>query len=960
MGKKELEGLIEDLPIGIFRLACDQPGRILNVNSEFKVLLGYEASNDLDDRTLGDHFLFQSDWNNFNDLVTGNRHVGGFEVQLKANDGSNFWASINASLVHSPENNKEWILGTIEDIDERKFEQLRSITHMEVLRQASLTLTASLDLKDVLDTISQCAMDLVPGMRNCHIFLFQHGNGKQLIFGTALWGDGKKSQPFSLPRKNGLTMTVAQTGEPILVSDIRSEPIYADAPESWTGSIIGLPLKIGKRVVGVMNVSHTEPGALTENNLQLLRMLGDQAAIAIENARLYEAVATEERHLSLVYEIGRELAPSLSSDEILDRATILTCEALHGVLGMAFLYLPQEDILRGLKVYQTTQVSHQEIELPTDIEMDEGFLAQVARNQMAEKIHDLNVNEFSGKIPEWCDGMHSMLGSPIIHGEQLMGVLCLFHKQRDFFSDDHLELIQSICHQVGVALSNIGRYEQVQHLVELLECEQQRLLDLVERLPVGVILIDEKNKPVVVNSYGNEILSNFGFDNPEAALLNLGPHSIDDLISQYLDPKPVEIQIDDPHPKIFEVETRPLGGDRPYWILMLREVTHDRQIQSRVHMQDRLATVGQLAAGIAHDFNNIMATILVYSDLLKKDLASNPEGMEQLTIIRQQVQRAASLIRQILDFSRQSVMEPSSMDLLPFIKEFEKLLERVLPETIRVRLNFHPGEYPVHADPTQLQQVFMNLAINSRDAMPNGGILSFDISQLELSPGDIPPSPFVPHGEWVAITIGDTGSGIPPEAIPHIFEPFFTTKPVGKGTGLGLAQAYGIIKQHGGYIDVQSKVGEGTRFAVYLPALPSQQIEKVDVHYSSPLEGHGHTILVVEDDPITLTAIQDLLEAQEYEVLAANNGNEALQILEHKSGIVDLLVSDMVMPEMGGLALYNAVQDRWPGMRTLFVTGHPMGMDRQSLLEEKQITWLQKPFSAPEFFFMVEEVLASV
>ena len=960
MGKMEPESLIEDLPIGIFRLACDQSGRILNVNSEFKVILGYEKNNDLDDRKLVDHFLFQTDWDDLYDLITGNRHVGGFEVQLKANDGSNFWASINASLVHSSDINEEWIIGTVEDIDERKFEQLRSITHMEVLRQASLSLTASLDLKDVLDTISQCAMDLVPGMRNCHIFLFQEGNGKQLIFGTALWGDGKKSQPFSLPRKNGLTMTVAQTGEPILVSDFRSEPIYANTPESWTGSIIGLPLKIGKRVVGVMNVSHTEPGALTENSLRLLRMLGDQAAIAIENARLYEAVATEERHLSLVYEIGRELAPSLSSDEILDRATKLTCEVLEGVMGMAFLYLPQENKLRGHKVYQTREISHQDFELPTDIEMDDGMFAQVVSNLTAVKISDLNVNEFRDEIPEWCDGMHSMLGSPIIHGEQLMGVLCLFHEQRDFFSDDHLELIQSICRQVGVALSNIGRYEQVQHLVEMLECEQQRLLDLVEHLPVGVILIDEKNKPVVVNSHGSEILSNFGFDDPEEALMNLGPHSIDDLIRQYHDPKPVEIRIDGSHTKIFEVETRPLGGDRPHWILMLREVTHDRQIQSRVHMQDRLATVGQLAAGIAHDFNNIMATILVYSDLLKKDLSSNAVGMEQLTIIRQQVQRAASLIRQILDFSRQSVMEPSTLDLLPFIEEFEKLLERVLPETIRVQLKFHPGEYPVHADPTQLQQVFMNLAINSRDAMPNGGILSFDISHLELTPGDIPPSPYVPHGEWVVITIGDTGSGIPPEAMPHIFEPFFTTKPVGKGTGLGLAQAYGIIKQHGGYIDVQSKVGEGTRFAVYLPNFPSQQIDKVDLNYFSPIEGHGQTILVVEDDPITLNAIQDLLEAQEYQVLAANNGSEALQILELKSGIVDLLVSDMVMPEMGGLALYNAVQDRWPGMRTLFVTGHPMGVDRQSLLEEKKITWLQKPFSVPEFFFKVEEILASV
>jgi PAS domain S-box-containing protein len=951
--------LIENLPLGVFRFGCDHPGKILLANPEFLTIFGYQAFDDLDGIEMRDHFLSESDWGDFYNGVVSNQHVGGFEVQLRESGGSIFWASINASLIDNSGSDEIWIDGTVEDIDERKFEEMHSYAQMEILRQASLTLTASLDLKGVLDRIAQCALDLVPGMRNCHIFLFHPENGQTLIFGTALWGDGKKSQPFSQPRSNGLTMTVAQTGEPILVPDIRSDPIYTGTPESWTGSIIGLPLKIGERVVGVMNVSHTEPGALTELNLRLLRLLGDHAAIAIENARLYETVATEERHLSLVYDIGRELAPSLDSDEILERATRLTCEALGGALGMVFLYIPEESKLRWQKVYQSTQQDQQCFDIPMDIEMEEGLLAWVARNHLAVNILDLTEDNRTSDIPEWCDGMRSMLGSPIIHGEQLMGVFCLFHDEPGFFSEDHLELIQAICHQVGVALSNVGRYEQVQHLVEMLKREQQRLLNLVERLPVGVILLNEEHHPVVVNTYGSEILAYFGIKDKNSELHGLGPYSISNLIQYCDDPQPVEILLDGSQPKIFEIETRSLGGEQPHWILMLRDVTQERHNQSRTQMQDRLATVGQLAAGIAHDFNNIMATILVYSDLLRKDLVMNPTGLEQLVIIQQQVQRAASLIRQILDFSRQSVMEPSSLDLLPFFKEFDKLLERVLPETMRVELKFQPGNYPVHADPTQLQQVFMNLAINARDAMPNGGILSFDISRLILKTGDIPPSPYLPHGEWIAITIGDTGIGIPVEAIPHIFEPFFTTKPIGEGTGLGLAQAYGIVKQHGGYIDVQSEIGEGTRFAVYLPTLPTQQIEKADVHYSSPLEGHGQTILVVEDDPITLNAIQDLLEAQEYQVLAASNGNEALQILEFNSGTIDLLVSDMVMPEMGGLELFNQVQNRWPEIRTLFVTGHPMGVERQSLLEQKQITWLQKPFSVPEFFFTVEEILAA-
>jgi PAS domain S-box-containing protein len=955
----ELQSLVENIPLGIFRISVDPPGNFTLANTEFLNSFGYSSIDDLLGIEMQDLFLNSSEWDDFVIDLLASRQVTGLEVQLKESGGSSFWASINARVIGGEASKEEsWIDGTLEDISARKLGEMRNISQMENLRQASLTLTASLDLNEVLDTIAECALDLVPGMRNCHIFLYQVENGSKLIFGTAHWGDGKRNQPFSNPRPNGLTMTVAQSGKPILVPDLRADPLYAGTPISWSGSIIGLPLKIGNRVVGVMNVSHTQPGAFTESDIRMLRLLGDQAAIAIENARLYEAVATEEHHLSLVYDIGRELAPSLDSNEILERAIRLTCQALGGSLGMAFLYLPEENKLRWQKVYQTELQEAEKVTLPIDINMGEGLPGWVGLNCAAVNVPDITQDERSSGFPGWQEGARSMLGAPIVHGEQLMGVICLFHHEVAAFSADHLELIQSICHQVGVALSNVVRYEQVQHLVEMLEREQERLSNLVERLPVGVLLLNEENHPVVVNTYGSEILTLFGIDDHISGLDRLGPYSIEELIDRCDDPQSAEIRLDGSNPRSFEIESRSLGGEHPYWILMLRDVTVERHNQSRIQMQDRLATVGQLAAGIAHDFNNIMATILVYSDLLRKDLSSNPAGLERLSIIHQQVQRAASLIRQILDFSRQSVMERSTLDLLPFIKEFEKLLERVLPETIRVELNFESGSYPVHADPTRLQQVLMNLAINARDAMPEGGKLSIDVNHLVLKQGDIPPSPYLPNGEWISITVGDTGMGISPEAIPHIFEPFFTTKPFGEGTGLGLAQAYGIIKQHGGYIDVQSQIGEGTRFSVYLPTLPAQQIEDAPIQYSTPMQGHGHTILVVEDDPTTLNAIQDLLEAQEYQVLVASNGHEAMKVFERNPEDIDLLVSDIVMPEMGGLDLYYQVKSRWPQVKTIFVTGHPMGVGSKSLLEEKRITWLQKPFSVPEFFATVEKILA--
>jgi CheY-like chemotaxis protein len=375
-------------------------------------------------------------------------------------------------------------------------------------------------------------------------------------------------------------------------------------------------------------------------------------------------------------------------------------------------------------------------------------------------------------------------------------------------------------------------------------------------------------------------------------------------------------------------------------------------------MQERLATVGQLAAGIAHDFNNIMAAIIVYADLLKRDPNLHAASRDRLNIITQQVQRAASLIRQILDFSRRSVMEQSTLDLLPFIKELDKLLRRVLPENIRLELTYRPGVYLVNADPTRLQQVFMNLAVNARDASSKGGVLQFELERVQVLPDKPPPCPDIPPGDWVCISVKDSGEGIPPEAMPHIFEPFYTTKPVGQGTGLGLAQAYGIIKQHGGYIDVHSQLGQGTTFHIYLCEQESVEQESSSLEQQDEMRGGSETLLLVEDDYSTREAMRTLLEDYNYLVLTASNGAEALRIYENKANDIALVISDLVMPEMGGVALFQTLQERWPEVKILFVTGHPMLEEERAILEQGNVHWLQKPFSVQVFNQAVRGILS--
>jgi GAF domain-containing protein/nitrogen-specific signal transduction histidine kinase len=1155
----------------------------------------------------------------------------------------------------------------------------------ESLGEIAQVLSSSLDLDEVLDAILRSTLRMLPEAENSHIFLYNSNGNSKLTFGAALWANNKQDRPWSDPRPGGLTYSVAQGGEPIVVSDMQTHPLFATAPKDWTGAIIGLPLKIGSQVVGVMNVKYSDRRNFKQGELNLLRLLGDQAAVAIQNARLFEQAATERRHLRLLYDVGQELATSLDAEKILNRAITLTCQALNGLVGQVFIYTQEDGRLHLRALHGRPQTSIEELASQLQLRLGSGLAGWVAEKRLPSRVDEVAQDARWLHIPGVDEDVHSALCAPILAGEQLLGVMTVLHHQPGFFTKDHLALMQAICQEVGLALSNAHRYQQVQrrlaestliqnltqtfnqrlevqalldevtlqlgqrlnysqvqifllqegrlklrafhgvrpggdtaseqsiiaqvaesggtilvtgeapipvdqiegerlrsalavpilrneevigvihvqspdqgqlssqdqellemlagqvsialenavlyervrnHAEELeqtvvkrtaelselymlsqeigyqlsyadllhlvlrrllkalhvemvagclmyLDCrtihietsrdlspqlkakirqqwldalkqnpkykhklddfqfqihlaenyqegepplqaagsviqtplfinqamvgllmaigeeagilgdEQARLLDtfanqtataiqrlaailtaqqkhlesLVAHMPMGVLLLDDDFKLLVSNPLGQTYLQILEAKFEDEALVQLGPYRLQALTLRYQDPLPIEIMLDVSPRRYFEAHIRPIGEQKSQWVLTLREVTQERENQARIQSQERLATVGQLAAGIAHDFNNIMAAIQVYSDLLRRDKNIRSASREKLTIIQQQVERAASLIRQILDFSRKSVMDPSAMDLLPFTKELIKLLGRILPETIHPEMSSQPGPYWINADPTQLQQVFMNLALNAQDAMPNGGLLRFELERIHLKKGQPRPIPEMASGEWVRILVRDTGIGIPADIQQHVFDPFFTTKPAGQGTGLGLAQVYGIITQHNGYIDVDSQLGQGTSFNIYLPAL--QVPTNMDTHPESGprLDGQGQVVLVVEDNEATRLALQALLESQNYRVVEAADGVEAIARFEESQTPIALVVSDVVMPKMGGVALYRTLRKQRPDLKMLFVTGHPLDIKNQALLEMGGVHWLHKPFSLSEFNQAVSELM---
>jgi nitrogen-specific signal transduction histidine kinase/CheY-like chemotaxis protein len=393
----------------------------------------------------------------------------------------------------------------------------------------------------------------------------------------------------------------------------------------------------------------------------------------------------------------------------------------------------------------------------------------------------------------------------------------------------------------------------------------------------------------------------------------------------------------------------------------------EKEIQQRVQQQERLAAVGQLAAGIAHDFNNILAVVTLYTDLSLLDHSLPATILQRFETIKRQAERATELTRQILDFGRRSVMERAPLDLVPLLKEMVRLFERTLPENITLQLRYphSPQALTVNGDVTRLQQVLMNLVVNARDALPDGGNVWIDLQRLDGADlGDALPTHLarrLVNGEtspaWARLSFRDSGPGIAPDVLPHIFEPFYTTKEQSKGTGLGLAQVFGIIKQHDGEIDVVSDAGEGSTFFIYLPLLETNTGPPSQRQPSELPLGRGETILIVEDNASMRQVLESSLQELNYSTRVAANGEDALRFLQDQGDDVALVLTDLVMPAMGGKSLLAALQAAGLRHKVIAMTGHAMFAEKASILALGAVDWLNKPISLERLARVIDRAL---
>lgn len=409
-----------------------------------------------------------------------------------------------------------------------------------------------------------------------------------------------------------------------------------------------------------------------------------------------------------------------------------------------------------------------------------------------------------------------------------------------------------------------------------------------------------------------------------------------------------------------------VDGVITHFLAVKEDITEHKQaeetrakLEEQLRQSQKMESIGRLASGVAHDFNNLLTVIRGYADLMQDKMSAEEPWLEDLAQIRRAGERAAALIRQLLAFSRQQILTPTVLDLNDLVANLHKMLGRLIGEDISLSTVLQPGLWSITADPGQIEQVIMNLVINARDAMPTGGKITIETDNVYLDENYAQTHFEVPIGPCVMLAVTDTGHGMDKATQVRIFEPFFTTKGQGKGTGLGLATVYGIVKQSGGHITVYSEPDQGTTFKIYLPATETS-VTSLPAPQTQPVTQHGAgTVLLVEDDEPVRSLVQRALQAEGYTTLEACSGSEALSLAGQHQGEIDLLLTDVVMPQMSGRELAEQLKALYPQMKVLFMSGYTDDAVVRHGLLTAETEFLPKPFSPSKLASKVREVLGA-
>lgn len=865
-----------------------------------------------------------------------------------------------------------------QEIAERKQAELKlqQRNHeLALLNQASQTFTSTLNLDQVLTTVLEGIRHLME-VTAWSVWLVDPLT-HEIVCRRATDAQTSKIYGWRLQPGQGLVGWVVQHGQSLIVGDTSLDERHFKGVDQYTGiemrSILSVPLQIKQKVIGVLQVMDKETDRFGPRDLALMEPLAVTAAIAIENAQLFEQAQQEiadrkraeketrrrNRELTLLNRVIAASATTLELETILEkmcRELALAFEIPHAVATL----LDQEK--KQASVVAEYRSSGRPSTLGHNISVEDNpFFDFLFTHKKPLSINDVQHDPRLASLGEHLRQHNtvSVLILPLITEDEVVGSLTLNATESRDFSAEEVGLIWRVADQMAGTLARARLAQTSQYLT---------------------IAIEQSAESVTITNTAGAIL----YVNP--AFEQTSGYTRAEVIGQT-----PQILSSGKHDKSFyrkmwktitdgrvwqgrfvnkkkdgtfytaETSISPIRGDNGEiisYVSVQRDVTRELQLEEQYQQAQKMQAVGLLAGGIAHDFNNLLTAINGFAEMIQFELSPNDPLQELVNTIRYSGKRAADLIQQLLVFSRKQIAEPKIVNFNSVVSNTSKLLMRLIEENIEVETNLSPALWSVKIDPTQVEQVVVNLAVNARDAMSNGGRLTIETENVVIDDKGAAAHLDMEPGEYAMLAVSDTGVGMSEEVKAHIFEPFFTTKAEGKGTGLGLATVFGIVKQNEGHIWVYSEPDYGTTFKVYLPRAKEGRATSRSPRRANEILKGTETILLVEDE----SAVRDLalyvLRRQGYTVLEATNGEEALQLTKSHSDQIDLLLTDTVMPKMGGEALIEQFRELRPTTKILLTSGYTdKNFMRGGEAAANYIAFIPKPFSAVELTQKVRAVL---
>lgn len=564
---------------------------------------------------------------------------------------------------------------------------------------------------------------------------------------------------------------------------------------------------------------------------------------------------------------------------------------------------------------------------------------------------------------------HGHIVLPLKAGDNLIGVLCLYLPPKTKPSKDEIGLLISLSNVLSMAIQNALNFRRIEQLLREIENHEERLRAMINTLPDCIKVIDREGRLIDINPAGLEIIK---ASSPEEVLGRsiipmIEPEHREELertirrvfnqgTTEYL-----HLKIRDLKGEVHYIEGRymPLrnpAGETISILSISRDITEYKRLEFQLYHSQKMEAIGQLAGGIAHDFNNMLNAIIGFGSLIDMGTKEDNPHKSYIREILKAAERATHLTRGLLTFSRKQPVRFETIELNELIKGFEKILKRIIGEDIKLKTMLSEKPIIIMADPGQIEQVLMNLATNARDAMPDGGTIDISTSTLQIDEDFIKRHGYGKPGSYVLIRFSDTGIGMDERTLSKIFEPYFTTKPFGKGTGLGLAIVYGIVKQHNGYIDVESSPGKGTTFRIYLP-LTEEGKNEIQREAKEMPSGKGELILIAEDSEEVMNALREILTSFGYRIIEAKDGREAVEKFISNKDDVSLLLFDVMMPGMNGIDAWEEIKKIRDNVKVLFMSGYTDEILIKKGLSQDKINLIPKPLSPEELLKRLREIL---